>query len=167
MLAIMRMLGRQILETQRFFELNGLKVGARDWAKEQREWAVNEARIEVLTAVFEEQVPIFTELQNALWTKWYAVDWFHEMMEKRKANPFAGLDDSKVQDGEACLTVAASRQLRKQRPSLLSVIKCIDEASLQAESALAQASAGRLPHIAYASAFAIPRLKPQKRWRLS
>lgn len=163
LLAIMRMLGRQILETQRFFELNGLKVGARDWAKEQWEWAINETRIEELKGVFEEQAPIFIELQKAVWTKWYAVDWFHEKMEKRKANPFAGPDDSKVRDGEACLTVVASRQPRKQRPSLLSVIECMDTASLEAGSALAQASAGRLPHIAYASAYVIPCSKPQKR----
>lgn len=126
---------KMLIETQRFFELNGLKVGARDWAKEQREWAANEARIEKLKGVFEEQAPIFIELQKAVWTKCYAVDWFHETMEKRKANPSAGPDDSKVRDGEARLSVAASRQPRKQRPSLLPVIRCIDEASLQAESA--------------------------------
>ena len=167
MLAIMRMLGRQIMDTQSFFELNGLKVGARDWAKEQRDWAANEARIEKLKGVFEEQAPIFIELQKAVWTKCYAVNWFHETMEKRKANPFAGRDASKVRDGEACLSVTATGPPRKQRPSLLSAIKCVHEASPQAETARRQAAAGRLPHIAYTSAFVIPRSKPQKRWRLS
>lgn len=166
MLAIMRMLGRQIMDTQSFFELNGLKFGTRYWAKEQQEWTANEVRIDELKGVFEEQAPIFIELQKAVWMNCYAVVWSHETMKKRKANPFAGRDASKVRDGEACLSVTAIGPPRKQRPSLLSVVKCADEASLQAETAREQAAAGRLPHISYASAFVIPRSKPQKRWRL-
>ena len=167
MLAIMRMLGRQLADTQSFFELNSLKFGTRDWAKEQREWMANEARVEELKGVLEEQAPIFIELQKAVWMKCYAVEWFHETMGKRKMNSFAGRDAAKVRDGEACLSVTATGYRRKQRPSLLSAIKCDYEPSLQADTAKAQSAAGRLPHIAYASAFVIPRLKPQKRWRLS